>query len=65
MKDIKDENMRRLSTACKGLQDSLLDYANHKPSKTGKKKGDDKGFQEGSFKSLIEKIMEFNQLYKK
>jgi hypothetical protein len=29
--------MRKLSSACKGLQDSLLDYANHKPSKVNKK----------------------------
>lgn len=30
--------MKKLSIACKGLQDSLLDFANHKPLKQPVKK---------------------------
>ncbi|EAS07453.2 Myb-like DNA-binding domain protein (macronuclear) [Tetrahymena thermophila SB210] len=64
--EIKDEDMRKLSIACKGLQDSLLEFANHKPLKSNKKNGENKNvFQEQSFKTLIEKILEFNSLYKK
>ena len=33
LKEIKDENMKKLAIACKGLQDSLLEFANHKPVK--------------------------------
>ena len=53
--------MKKLAIACKGLQDSLLEFANHKPVKQILKKGksDEKIFQEASFKTLIEKILEF------
>ena len=59
--EIKDEDMKKLSIACKGLQDSLLEFANHKPIKSSKKGGADNRniFQEESFKTLIEKILEF------
>ena len=59
--EIKDEDMKKLSIACKGLQDSLLEFANHKPIKSSKKGGTDNLniFQEESFKTLIEKILEF------
>lgn len=59
--EIKDEDMKRLSIACKGLQDSLLEFANHKPAKTSKKNAADNKnvLQEASFKTLIEKILEF------
>jgi len=38
LSEIKDENMKKLSVACKGLQDSLLEFANHKPLKSANKK---------------------------
>ncbi len=44
--------MRKLSLACKGLQDSLLEFASHKPVKSIAKKGKQteiKMFQEGNF----------------
>lgn len=39
--EIKDEDIKKLSIACKGLQDSLLEFANHKPIKANKKGGSD------------------------
>ena len=30
-KEIKDTHMRRLSEGCRGMQESLLEYANNKP----------------------------------
>ena len=58
--------MRKLSLACKGLQDSLLEFASHKPVKSIAKKGKQteiKMFQEGNFKTLIEKILEFKYIH--
>jgi len=66
----QDENLRRLITVAKGLEETLLDYANYKPVK--------KSFQSGNgepkdalvedtnkFRNFIDKIFEFNHIYKK
>ena len=69
LSDVQDENLKRLIMLCKGLEQSLLNYANYKPSKkTGGPVNDKKlvkdaemakDLHEKNFKLLIEKIMEF------
>ncbi|CAK62067.1 unnamed protein product (macronuclear) [Paramecium tetraurelia] len=50
---------RRLCQACKGLQDSILEFAQ------SKQKSQINQFNEDKFKQLIDKIMDFNALYTK
>ncbi|CAD8062250.1 unnamed protein product [Paramecium sonneborni] len=55
--ELKDDHMKRLCLACKGLQDSILEFAQ------SKQKSQIIQFNEEKFKQLIEKIMDFNGLY--
>ncbi|CAK90826.1 unnamed protein product (macronuclear) [Paramecium tetraurelia] len=57
--ELKDDHMKRLCQACKGLQDSILEFAQ------SKQKSQINQFNEDKFKQLIDKIMEFNALYTK
>ncbi|CAD8069286.1 unnamed protein product [Paramecium sonneborni] len=57
--ELKDDHMKRLCLACKGLQDSILEFAQ------SKQKSQIIQFNEEKFKQLIEKIMDFNGLYTK
>ena len=62
-----DENMKKLITSTKGLEESLLDYANFKPAKkqfTGQadKNNDNTNFEHvktNKYKQMIDKIFEF------
>jgi myb proto-oncogene protein len=64
IKDLKDENIKKLSIACKGLQDSLLDFANYKPVKGEKnKKYEEKFINDNNFKHLLDRIMEFKYIH--
>jgi myb proto-oncogene protein len=64
-----DENLKRLITVAKGLEETLLDYANYKPvKKTFQNNGDSKeNLLEDTtkFRSFIDKIFEFNHIYNK
>jgi len=67
-----DENLKKLVTVAKGLEDTLLDYANFKPMKKicpnepeVKEKVTEEKEKTTKFRSLIEKVFEFNQVYKK
>ncbi|CAK76218.1 unnamed protein product (macronuclear) [Paramecium tetraurelia] len=55
--ELKDDHMKKLCLACKGLQDSILEFAQ------SKQKSLIIQFNEEKFKQLIEKIMDFNGLY--
>ncbi|CAD8155903.1 unnamed protein product [Paramecium octaurelia] len=55
--ELKDDHMKKLCLACKGLQDSILEFAQ------SKQKSLIIQFNEEKFKLLIEKIMDFNGLY--
>ncbi|CAD8147801.1 unnamed protein product [Paramecium octaurelia] len=57
--ELKDDHMKKLCIACKGLQDSILEFAQ------SKQKSQIIQFNEEKFKQLIEKIMDFNGLYTK
>ncbi|CAD8052314.1 unnamed protein product [Paramecium sonneborni] len=57
--ELKDDHMKKLCQACKGLQDSILEFAQ------SKQKSQINQFNEDKFKQLIDKIMEFNALYTK
>jgi hypothetical protein len=62
-----DENLKRLITVAKGLEETLLDYANYKPVKkafSGEVK-DCMSDDTNKFRNFIDKIFEFNQIYKK
>jgi len=62
---ILDENAKRLITVAKGLEETLLDYANYKPTKKVYN-GDNKESLEDTakFRQFIDNIFEFNQIYK-
>jgi len=62
-----DENARRLITVAKGLEETLLEYANYKPTKKVYGHGDIKECSEDNakFRHFIDNIFEFNQIYKK
>jgi transcriptional activator Myb len=65
-----DDNLRKLVNVAKGLEESLLDYANYKPVKKvvtngGEAKQTDEKDKAVKFRNLIEKIFEFNQIYKR
>ncbi|CAK71028.1 unnamed protein product (macronuclear) [Paramecium tetraurelia] len=57
--ELKDDHMKKLCQACKGLQDSILEFAQ------SKQKSQINQFNEDKFKQLIDKIMDFNALYTK
>ncbi|CAD8049542.1 unnamed protein product [Paramecium sonneborni] len=57
--ELKDDHMKKLCQACKGLQDSILEFAQ------SKQKSQINQFNEDKFKQLIDKIMDFNSLYTK
>jgi hypothetical protein len=65
----QDENLKRLITVAKGLEETLLDYANYKPVKksfTGPGESKDNVVEDtNKFRNFIDKIFEFNQIYKK
>lgn len=65
----QDENLKRLVTVAKGLEETLLDYANYKPVKKGGHGGceakDGIAEDTNKFRNFIDKIFEFNQIYKK
>ena len=46
--ELRDEHMRKLCIACKGLQDHILEFASHKPIKTLSKNETD--YSEDKFK---------------
>jgi hypothetical protein len=63
-----DENLKRLITVAKGLEDTLLEYANYKPLKKvfnnngeGKNKeiANDEAAKAKKFRGFIDKIFEF------
>jgi hypothetical protein len=67
-----DDGLKRLVHVAKGLEDTLLDYANFKPMKKLltnegelKEKATDEKEKTTKFRSLIDKVFEFNQVYKK
>jgi hypothetical protein len=64
---ILDENVRRLITVAKGLEETLLEYANYKPTKKVYGQPDLKEGSEDNnkFRHFIDNIFEFNQIYKK
>jgi len=64
---IIDENVRRLITVAKGLEETLLEYANYKPTKKVYGQADIKECSEDNnkFRHFIDNIFEFNQIYKK
>jgi myb proto-oncogene protein len=58
--EIKDDEMKKLCLACKGLQDCILDFAINKPVKeAGKLKFGNLENSEQKFRVLIEKIISF------
>jgi len=64
---IVDENAKRLVTVAKGLEETLLDYANYKPTKKGYNgQGDVKECADdmNKFRQFIDNIFEFNRIYK-
>ena len=65
----QDENLKRLISVAKGLEETLLDYANYKPSKKtfhGASEGKESIIEDtNKFRNFIEKIFEFNHIYKK
>jgi hypothetical protein len=62
-----DENLKRLISVAKGLEETLLDYANYKPVKKGVGSETKDNFVDDTakFRNFIDKIFEFNQIYKK
>lgn len=65
-----DENYKKLVAVAKGLEETLLDYANYKPSKKihtntgeGKTKANDEADKTNKFRHLIEKIFEFKYFF--
>jgi len=67
-----DDNLKKLVHVAKGLEETLLDYANYKPVKkvlTNSGEGKEKIMEEKDktvkFRCLIDKIFEFNQIYKR
>lgn len=65
----QDENLKRLITVAKGLEETLLDYANYKPVKKsfhGNGESKDALVEDtNKFRNFIDKIFEFNHIYKK
>jgi len=65
---LMDENVKRLVTVAKGLEETLLDYANYKPvKKVFNGHGDAKDClmdDTNKFRHFIDNIFEFNQIYK-
>ena len=65
----QDENLKRLISVAKGLEETLLDYANYKPvKKTFHGNGETKESlidDTNKFRNFIDKIFEFNHIYKK
>jgi len=64
---ILDENARRLITVAKGLEETLLDYANYKPAKkvyNGHTDSKETLEDNARFRQFIDNIFEFNQIYK-
>jgi hypothetical protein len=63
-----DENLKRLITVAKDLEETLLDYANYKPVKkalnTGGDPKDSLIEDPNKFRHFIDNIFEFNQIYK-
>ena len=68
LSDVQDENLKKLIILCKGLEQSLLNFANYKPSKKSSTNSEKRNAKEAemakelhekNFKLLIEKIMEF------
>lgn len=59
----QDENLRRLVTVAKGLEETLLDYANYKPVKKGvhgaTETKDCIAEDTNKFRNFIDKIFEF------
>jgi len=64
---ILDENARRLISVARGLEETLLEYANYKPTKKVYGHADIKECAEDTakFRHFIDNIFEFNQIYKK
>lgn len=65
-----DENNKKLILVSKALEDCLVKYANFKPNKKSKSKqktGKKNSIEENerNFKTLIDKILEFNETYKR
>eukprot|EP01017_Pseudomicrothorax_dubius_P006949 TRINITY_DN1208_c0_g1_i2.p1 TRINITY_DN1208_c0_g1~~TRINITY_DN1208_c0_g1_i2.p1 ORF type:complete len:494 (-),score=146.62 TRINITY_DN1208_c0_g1_i2:740-2221(-) len=65
-----DDDLRRLIEHSKGLEECLLSFASYKPTKKAKDKGVQaesmqRELEEKNFRSLIDRILEFNSLYKK
>lgn len=56
-----DENLKRLITVAKGLEETLLDYANYKPVKKGLggEPKDNIAEDTNKFRNFIDKIFEF------
>lgn len=57
-----DENLKRLVTVAKGLEETLLDYANYKPVKKGVHGAESKEAlveDTNKFRHFIDKIFEF------
>jgi len=61
-----DENYKKLVSVARGLEETLLDYANYKPTKKihtnsgdGKTKNNDDADKTNKFRNLIERIFEF------
>jgi len=63
---VLDENAKRLITVAKGLEETLLDYANYKPTKKVYNGQESKEALEDNarFRQFIDNIFEFNQIYK-
>jgi len=61
-----DENLRRLITVAKDLEETLLDYANYKPVKKSLNGDSKESLMEdpNKFRHFIDNIFEFNQIYK-
>jgi hypothetical protein len=64
---IIDDNAKRLVTVAKGLEETLLEYANYKPAKKVYGQVDIKENTDDTnkFRHFIDNIFEFNQIYKK
>ena len=55
-----DENLKRLINVAKGLEETLLDYANYKPVKKGMGESKDTLVEDtNKFRNFIDKIFEF------
>jgi len=60
-----DENLKRLITVAKDLEETLLDYANYKPVKKSNSDAKESLMEDpNKFRHFIDNIFEFNQIYK-